>query len=80
MAKQFFTESSKEAQKSLSAEDMLEPARMLQKSFLSMFNGVAVRIDKTLQGNEWYCAVSQEIYDQLKNREAEKTNGEEKTE
>lgn len=38
-----------------------------QKTFLGTFKGVPVRVDDGLQGNEYYCAVSQEIYDALRN-------------
>ena len=38
----------------------------MQKPFLKIFKGVPIRVDEALDGNDYYCAVSQETYDALK--------------
>ena len=40
-------------------------SRDADKLFLATFVGVPVRVDANLKGNEWFCAVSPKIYDEL---------------
>jgi hypothetical protein len=52
---------------SLNLESLILTNKKLQKSFLKQFCGVQVRQDPLLTANRWYCAVSPEIFEALKN-------------
>ncbi len=51
-------------------EQMILVNQELQESFLKQFSGVEVRQDLILTANKWYCAVSPEIFKELKAQQA----------
>ncbi len=57
---------STDTKQSMDVQKMDEFRQDIEKEFLSGFNGVPIRVDTALQGNEYYCAVSEEVFDKLK--------------
>ena len=53
-------------------EDILKLSNNLKLDFLKIFKGIWVVMDLNLKDNMFYCAVSPEIYKQLKEIENEK--------
>jgi hypothetical protein len=49
-------------------KELTKEAVKLQSAFLDSFMGVKVIVDTQLQGNEYYVAISEELYHQLKDR------------
>ncbi len=47
-------------------ETLQAHAEVAQQYFLDTFKGVPIRVDENLEGNEYYCAVSQETYGVLR--------------
>jgi hypothetical protein len=50
----------------INLEELITHAEGAQQRLLATFEGVRVVVDLNLKGNDYYCAVSQEIYDALK--------------
>jgi hypothetical protein len=55
-----------------SVGDLLTIHRALHDSFVNSFEGITIRVDSDLKQNEFYCAVSQEMFDEINKRYAEK--------
>jgi hypothetical protein len=51
-----------------SVGDLLTISRYMHDSFVSSFRGVPVRVDPSLKGNEWHCAVSKELFEEIKEK------------
>jgi len=49
----------------LSVDDLLKTNTELQKGFAEQLKGIPVRVDRKLLGNQFYCMISQEVYEQI---------------
>ncbi len=50
---------------SVDLEELEKHARRALQSLKNTFKGVRIMVDPNLRGNAYYCAVSQEVYDEL---------------
>ena len=64
----YATETSASSNVKIDMDAMARVSGMLNSEFVGMFTGVPVRIDADLEGNGFYCAVSPELYRQLKEK------------
>ena len=53
---------------SVSLKELVDTSMKLQEELLSTFLGIRVIVDPGLEGNSYYIAVSQSIYDQLQEK------------
>lgn len=50
---------------------LIRISEMLQTNFINSFKGVRIKVDDYLVGNDYYCAVSPELYKQLMESQTE---------
>ena len=58
--------------------ELTEISVKLQNNLISSFKGLRVQVDPELKGNEHYVAVSEELYNQLQDRNERGPNGHER--
>jgi len=61
----YFTDENGKDLPKFSLEGSMRTHNELQRISVPQFEGIPVRIDKGLEGNQFYCAVSSELYKQL---------------
>jgi len=47
-------------------DTLLRISKTMHAAFVETFRGIPLRIDPALEGNEWYCAVSEKLFEEIK--------------
>ena len=66
-----FTNTEPSGEEKVDIKHVAKIAAELHPDVVSRFKGIPVKIDLTLDGNQYYIAVSQELYDQIERRDKE---------
>ena len=53
-------------------ENLIEITTEFRKGIMNRFMGVPLKVDTSLEGNQYYIAVSQELFNQIENERAKK--------
>jgi len=67
-----FTNSGCNSTPKVDVQNITEMFAGWRKEMVTRFASVPVKIDKSLEGNQYYIAVSQEIYDQVEKEQTRK--------